>query len=124
MRITELLEGTLFKDDDFVTPKEGGGREINYDLPDDLIHFMNHDDNVYRRHVFPVVARMLDLHKKNITPKASIFKPAAEHSYKIYIKKYPIRELPDHIDEETCNKVCDKMHEEVCQHIADGKYKD
>jgi hypothetical protein len=124
MRIQDLLEGTLFKDEDFVTPREEGGREINFDLPDDLIHFMNHDDHVYRRHLFPVIARVLDLHKKKITPKPSIFKPAVEDSYKIYIKKFPIRELPDDIEEDTCKKVCDKMHEEVCQHISDGKYKD
>ena len=124
MRINELFEGNLFKDKDFVSPKEGGGREINYDIVDDLTHFMHHDDHAYRRHLYPIIARFLDLRERKITPKASIFKPAAEQCYEVYTKKFPIRELPDNIDKELCEKVCNKLHEEILDHIADGKYKD
>jgi hypothetical protein len=123
MRITELLEGTIFNDLDFVTHKQDS-REINFDLVDDLVHFMNHDDNVYRRIVYPTVARFDDLKKTNQDVKPSIFKPTAEKIYKIYIQKFPIRELPDELDEETCKKICDKMYEEVTLQLTDKQHKD
>jgi hypothetical protein len=123
MRINELLEGKIFNDLDFVTHKQDGKREINYDLAEDLVHFMNQDDHSYRRHVYPTIAKFLDLKdaKKDIKP--GIFKSAVEECYKQYIKHFPIRELPDEIDEEMCRQVCDKMYEEVSQHHSDGIYK-
>jgi hypothetical protein len=42
----------------------------------------------------------------------------------MYVKKFPIRELPNELDEETTKQICDKMHEDVIQQISDGKYKD
>jgi len=32
--------------------------------------------------------------------------------------------LDSELDEETCKKACVKMHDEVKEHIASGKYKD
>jgi len=107
MRITELLEGKNFDDLQFVKHKEDGGREVDFDVPEDLVFFMNHDDDVFRRIVYPTVAKCIDRIDANQ-----------------YIKKYPIRELPDSIDEETCNEACEKMHEEICKNHSEGKYKD
>jgi hypothetical protein len=123
MRINELLENKHFKEDDFVQ-KNGEGREINFDLAEDLIHFMHQDDDIYRRHTYPAIANCVDKLESKRDPKIGIFKPAVENSYKIYIKKFPIRELPDSLDEELCKQICEKMHEEVIQHINDGKYKE
>jgi hypothetical protein len=123
MRIRELLENHHFSDKEFVNPTETG-REINYDLIQDLMYFMNHDDEVYRRHVYPSIAECLDQFTANRPTKSSMFKPAVDKSYQQYIKKYPIRELPQQLDEKTAKEVCDKMHEEVRKHLTDGKYKD
>lgn len=122
MRIRELLEGKFFKDDDFVT-KNDDGREINFDLVEDLVHYLNTDDTVYRRHTFPGIAKCIDIRERKKKPAASIFKAAVEEGYKSYIREYPIRELPQNIDEETCKEVCDKLREVVCKDIEDGKYK-
>lgn len=124
MRINELLEGKIFNDLDFVSHKQDGKREINYDLAEDLVHFMNQDDHVYRRIVHPTISKFIDLRdaKKQVSPK--IFKSAVEECYKQYIKHFPIRELPDDIDEEMCRQVCDQMYEDVTQHHSDGEYKD
>jgi hypothetical protein len=48
MRITELLEGKVFDDMNFVK-QSGDKKEINFDLIEDLIHFMHNDDKLYRR---------------------------------------------------------------------------
>jgi hypothetical protein len=123
MRIRELLEGKQFNDLDFVK-QTNDKREIDYDLVEDLMHFMNHDDEVYRRHVFPTIANCIDKVSAKSPTKSGMFKPVVEKSYKLYIDKFPIRELPDKIDSGICEQVCDKMHEEVVKHVTDGKYKD
>lgn len=122
MRIRELFESKYFKDEDFVT-KTDAGREINYDLAEDLIHFMNNDDDVYRRHTFPSISKCLDITERKKKPAASIFKSAVEEGYKKYVREFPIRELPDSIEKDVCEDICKKMREAVCKDIADGKYK-
>ena len=121
MRIRELLEGKIFNDLDYVTPTEDGGREINFDIVEDLVHFMNNDDDAYRRHVYPTIAKIIDLSEKKST-KPVVFRKAVEECYKDYIKKFPIRELPEEIDLDTCKKVCKQMHEEVKQHSSNGEF--
>lgn len=123
MRINELLEGKNFNDLDFVKVT-GDQRDIDFDLAEDLSFFMNNDDAVYRRHLHPVILKCRNSIKSKISTKPSIFKPAVINSYKMYVKKFPVRELPRELDEEQLNEVCKKMHEEVCQHIKNGKYKD
>jgi hypothetical protein len=123
MRIQELLEGKKFDDLDFVT-KENGKRSINFDLAEDLIHFMNQDDDVYRRHTYPAIANCLDKISGKSKPNTKMFEPAVKESYKIYTRKYPIRELPDEIDSKMCEQVCSKFQEEVLKHNSDGKYKE
>ncbi len=123
MRIQELLEGKFFKDIDFIKQGEKG-RELNYDLIDDVAHFMNEDDDAYRRHTHPAIMHCVDCMKRHVKPKADIFAQAIKECYKMYVKKFPIRELPDELDEETTKQICDKMHEDVIQHVGDGKYKD
>ena len=123
MRIRELLEGKFFKDDQFVSKTEDG-REINFDLVEDLVHYLNHDDNVYRRHTYPGIAKCLEITDRKKKPAAKIFKSAVEEGYKAYIREYPIRELPPNIKDDLCQEVCEKLREVVCKDIQDGKYKD
>jgi hypothetical protein len=121
MRIRELLEGKNIDDfSEFVEQDKNKGG-INYDLAEDLVHFMNQDDDIYRRHVYPIIAKCLKS-KSNIDP--SMFAPAVKESYKAYIKKFPIRELPDELDDKGLKETCTKMQEELSKHISDGKYKD
>jgi hypothetical protein len=57
-------------------------------------------------------------------PSANMFELAVKESYKIYTRKYPIRELPNEIDSNVCEQACSKMHEEVLKHISEKKYKE
>jgi hypothetical protein len=124
MRIEELFEGTTqFKDLDFVK-HVGDKRELDYDLAEDLIHFMHNDDDLYRRHLYPSIMNCADRINLKQTTRPSLFADAIKECYKQYVKKFPIRELPDDIEEKICNDACDKLHEEICKDIKDGKYKD
>lgn len=123
MRITELLEGKNFKDLDFVRT-EDGTTKIDYDLAEDLAFFIKNDDDVYRRHTHHAVHKCLEnlKHKKKTSP--AVFKDAAMEGYKQYVKQFPIRQLPDDLEDDVCNEVCKLMHEEICKHVEEGKYKD
>lgn len=123
MRISDLLESKHFKQEDYVHETEGG-REINFDLAEDLVHFMHNDDDIYRRHTYPAIARCIDYTDSKRKTNKDIFKPAVENSYKLYMEKFPIRELPNKLDEKLCDEICSKLHEEITQHINDGKYKE
>lgn len=123
MRIIELLEGKNFNDLDFVK-QDTDKREIDYDLAEDLVFFMNNNDDVYRRHVYPSIAKCIESYKGKKKTTPSLFKSAVINSYESYLKEFPIRELPEKLDSGMCEEICSKMHEEVCQYIQDGKYKD
>lgn len=124
MRILELFEGKGYKNlDEFVKHVgDEGDREISYDLAEDLIHFMNNDDEAYRRHLHPIVSKCYDRIKENKKTKPELFTNAVQECYNMYIKEYPIRELPQSLDNESLKETCERLHEEVCQHITDGKY--
>jgi hypothetical protein len=123
MRIRELLEGKKFNDLDFVK-KDGDKTDIDYDLTEDLVFYMNNDDDVYRRVVYPSVVTCTDRLENNRKTTPSIFTNAVKESYKQYLKKFPMRQLPLDIDEEVCKEACEKMHEEICQHHSDSNLKD
>jgi hypothetical protein len=121
MRIHELLEGRFFDDSKFVK-QTTDKREIDYDLAEDLIHFMHNDDDVYRRSVYPTIAKCIDLVKAKKPTDLKLFQNSVEESYKKYLQRFPIKELPEHLDKQMCKDICEKMHEDIIQHIKDGKY--
>ena len=123
MRIRELLENKEFNDLDYIR-RDGDKSELDYDLVEDLVHFLNNDDHVYRRFVYPALAKCLEdiKNKKKVSP--GIFKIAAQEGYKSYVQKFPVNLLSDDLEEEVCTKVCKKMHEDLYKHVEEGKYKD
>ena len=123
MRSIDLLEGKDFDELEFVR-KDGDKSELDYDLVDDLTFFMNNDDDIYRRLVYPAVQKCIGSIKNKSEVNHNIFNTATVESYKTYIKKFPIRELADELEEELCNKVCLKMKEDLIKQYQEGKYKD
>lgn len=123
MRIKELLEGKSLNDLDFVT-RIGDKRGIDYDIADDLSFFMHNDDDTYRRHLYPTIHRCLEMSKQKLDTKPSLFGSAVRESYKNYLKKFPIRELPDSLDDKLAEEICEKLHDDFCRHYEEGKYKD
>ena len=123
MRVRELFENNNFKETDFIK-KHGDKHELDYDLVDDLMHYMHNDDHVYRRHVFPVISKCIDRLKENKPTSSSMFAGAVKECYSKYRRKFPIRVLPDELDEETLKQICDKFHEDFNEHVRTGKYED
>jgi hypothetical protein len=124
MRIKELLESrNSDKNDEFVR-HEGNKKVINYDLVEDLAFFMHDDDDTYRRHLYPPAAHCLDRFKSKKAANPSIFTNAVKESYKNYLKKFKIRELPEELEEQLLDEVCKKVYEDLKKDFTEGKYKD
>ena len=123
MRINELLEGKDVKELEFVK-KDLDGTKIDFDLVEDLTFFMNHDDDMYRRHVYPLITKCIRRIKAKEKIDPMMFKPAVKECYKQYMEEYPIKELPETLEDKTCKAVCKKMLEDFKKHHNDGKYKD
>jgi|688.fasta_scaffold113841_3 hypothetical protein len=121
MRITDLLENAHFKSEEFIK-KTNDGNEIDYDLIDDLVFYLNNDDNVYRHHLLPTIHKFIDLQKADKEIKYTIFKSAVAKGYKEYIKQYPIRELPNTIDSKSWRAVCKKLFNDISKDMEDGHY--
>lgn len=124
MRIRELLEGKKFNDLNFITKNEKGETDISYDLVEDLVYYLNNSDDVYRHLLYPTIAKCVETMESNKNISPSVFNKVVKEAYKKYIKEFPIKQLPGSIDEQTCNEVCEKMHEEFCKDYQEGKYKD
>ncbi len=121
MKIVELMEGIRLED--FIE-RDTNGVKINYDLVEDLIYFMNNDDDTYRRFVYPVISKCIKLTKSGDSFEPGIFKPVIVSSYEKYVDKFPIRELPSKLDDKICHETCVKMHEKITKNISNGRYRD
>ena len=107
MKITELLEGSNFNDLDFLenTPN---GHQINFNLVNDLVYFMHENDDIYRRYTYPAILKYAKLRKQH-SNAASVFKTAVIAGYAKYIREFPIRELPDRIDNAVLTQTCNAL---------------
>ena len=123
MRVIELLEGTNFDDLKFVE-QQGDKKKINYDLEDDLIYYMNNNDTIYRRHLYPVIIKCVNNIKSNKPVTADIFIDAVNAGYDSYIEEYPIRELPKKLDHKTSKRICNTILKTVKDDVRDKKYDD
>jgi len=111
MRIRELLEHIEDKN------KNGIDDQLEFDLSDDLLFFMNNDDDTYRRHLYPAMAKAKHGYRNGFKVDKNLFSSIVNDAYKNYCEKYPMRELPDVLPKEITERVCNSLH-------ADCKQKD
>ena len=115
MKIIELLENIQL-------PSEDQGNKPQFDLKDDLEFFMRNDDDFYRRQYYPHIIKCKRYIEsgKTLNPKA--FRQLVDHAYECYTKKFPIRELPDTLEEEVRTQLCNKLTHDETKHIKDKIY--
>ena len=123
MRINELCESIdLELDKEEKDPNDPHG--LGFDLKDDLIFFMNHDDDAYRRHTFPTVLKIKDQIDAGKKPDYKLFDKAIKEAYNKYCAKFKIRELPNALDQELLDEMSQHLYEEEVEKIKNGHYKD
>lgn len=106
MRIRELVENIQDKN------HNGIDDQLEYDLADDLLFFMNNDDDTYRRHVYPVMFKAKNAHKNGIKFDRNLFSDVITKAYENYNKKFPRRELPETLPEDISSQICNSLYDE------------
>ena len=115
MKIQDLFENIPHR-----LPVDQG--KLPFDLADDLIFFMRNDDDFYRRHFYPHICKIKGHVKQgqNLSPR--VFMPMVSHAFECYTKKFPIRELPESLEEDLIEEICTKLRKEEVQHINNNIY--
>lgn len=105
MRIQELLESVEDKNHNGINDK------LEFDLIDDLFFYMNNDDDIYRRHVYPAVHQFKQARRSGNSIQQNLFGDAVTKAYESYCKKFPLRELPTELPQDISEKVCENFVE-------------
>ena len=117
MRINELCESI---DLDFDAKQDKHG--LGFDLKDDLLFFMQHDDDAYRKHTFPAIVAHKDIMESGGKEDLALFDKAVKECYQMYRNKFQHIRLPKQLDEETLGEICQAMLEEETNRIQTGFY--
>lgn len=118
MRINELCESVEI--DLEKTPEDKNG--LGFDLKDDLIFFMQNDDDVYRRHMFPTILKLQDKLTAGSKPSKSLFANAVHECYQTYQEKFNSHKLPFELEPEMLEEICQQIYDDEEQKIKDGQY--
>lgn len=85
-------------------------KEVDFDLHDDLIYFMNADKDFYRQNYYPIQTKF---HKhcgsgRSVDPMA--FRNVIVKAYESYRQKFPLPQLDKQLSEEQVREICEKLH--------------
>jgi hypothetical protein len=121
MRINELCESLEFNlDKSEKDPNDPHG--LGFNLKEDLMFFMHHDDNAYRRHTFPAIMACKDRLDAGKDADIALFDKAVRECYNHYIDKFNIKQLPLEPDQKLLDEMCKHLLDDEIEKIKDGHY--
>jgi len=123
MRITELCEN-INRELDKPAKDPNDPYDLGFDVKEDLVFFMNHDDQAYRRHTFPAILKTKDILESGKKTDYKLFDKAVKECYNMYQDQFKGHKLPENLDQMLIDEVCQHIHEEECEKIKNGEYKD
>ena len=123
MRITELCEN-INRELDKPTKDPNDPYDLGFDVKEDLVFFMNHDDQAYRRHTYPAILKTKDILESGKKTDYKLFDKAVRECYDMYQDQFKGHKLPENLDQMLIDEVCQHIHEEECEKIKNGEYKD
>jgi len=95
--------------------------KTDYDLADDLAHFINNNSEFYKHAYLPVVKRFATLYKNHMHPKMHEFQKVVNQAYGYYKEfveqKNPEIDLPAKLPPEVFAKACNILYQEQIKHI-------
>ena len=123
MRITELCENIDRQlDKPAKDPNDPHG--LGFDVKEDLMFFMNHDDSAYRRHTFPAILKAKDMMEAGQRTDYKLFGNAVKECYNIYQNTFQGHKLPEVLDQKLLDEVAQQLHDDEIDKIKNGEYKD
>ena len=123
MRINELSENIDRElDKPAYDPKDPHG--LGFDITEDLLFFMNHDDKAYRSHTFPAILKTKDMFEAGKQTNFKLFDGAVKECYNVYQDKFKGHKLPKSLDQMLIDQIAQELHDSEIDKIKDGDYKD
>jgi hypothetical protein len=101
-------------------------KENDFDLVDDLVHFINNNSEFYKEIYLPVVNKFATVHKSHMSPKVSVFAPVVRQAYEYY-KQFvehnnPEVNLPEQLRQEDFIKTCNSLYQQQKDYIEKGSH--
>lgn len=100
-------------------------QEIPFNVVEDLAIFMRNDPMFYRKHYFPMMAKISDMHERgeSIDPIV-LMKPTIDLGVNSYCKKFKLGSKSDKIfKQEDKDEVIRKIYSEEMPYVKKGTYK-
>lgn len=116
MRINELVEN-IDLDLHYNNKKD---EDLGFDIADDLLFYMQNNDDVYRRHLYPQMLKHQHALKKGKADNM-LFGSAVHEAYKAYTKEFPIRKLPETLPSDIHEKVCLELYKKCTEEYTSKK---
>jgi len=116
MRINELVEN-IDVDLHFNNKNEDN---LGFDIADDLLFYMQNNDDVYRRHVYPQLVKNKHSFKSGSVDR-KLFSSAVHEAYKAYTKEFPVRKLPETLPTDVHEKVCLELYKKCTEEYRSKK---
>jgi hypothetical protein len=97
-------------------------KKLDFDLAEDLVYFMHHNDDFYRKNFYPVLKMCKGSFDDGKNFSHRVFKPLINKAYESYKKEFPIRELEDELEPKFIERTAKQIYETELGHMKDGKY--
>jgi hypothetical protein len=104
------------------TSESNPEKELDFNLTDDLIFYMNNEPSFYRKEYFPAMLKFKKYCEegKQIHPRA--FKKLVSKAFEQYQNKFQVEGLKDSLSEEMCQEVCAAVHRLESENVKEGHY--
>lgn len=97
--------------------------KLGFDLAEDLVFFMNNNDDFYRRHYFPIIKTCKAQFESGDKFSHRVFKPIINKAYEAYKEEFPVRELEESLEEDFKEQVAKIIYDTEIKNLEDGLYK-
>ncbi len=84
--------------------------ELDYNIQDDLIYFINNDSNFYRRTYYPFIHKVKARFKSNKPVNIAAFATTVNQAYDQYKQQFPIVGQPEQLSNNDLREICAKLH--------------
>lgn len=90
--------------------------EVDFDLQDDLVFFINNDPEFYRRSYFPFINKFNQHCSAGRVAHPKAFAPIVVKAYKEYKNKFPVEGLEEELPVDQIENICEKLQNEQLEH--------
>lgn len=97
--------------------------KLPFDVVDDAVVFMRNDPHFYRKHYFPTVSKLADIHRSGKKIDKSVLGSMVDNGMNSYCKKFKLGHKPaDIFTADDRHAILNKITSEELKNIKNGDY--